>query len=80
MVNRRGDTADDIHAFVCKDVADYDGMAIHVNYNMFADIVEVQHIPFENCRLLEEDEIRIYRKNRSSSGLDRKENPSGKKP
>ena len=23
---------------------------------MFADIVEVQHIPFENCRLLEEDE------------------------
>ena len=56
VVNRRGDTADDIHAFVCKDVADYDGMAIHVNYNMFADIVEVQHIPFENCRLLEEDE------------------------
>ena len=44
VVNRRGDTADDIHAFVCKDVADYDGMAIHVN----------------------------------SSGLDRKENPSGK--
>ena len=41
VVNRRGDTADDIHAFVCKDVADYDGMAIHVNYNMFADIGEV---------------------------------------
>ena len=33
VVNRRGDTADDIHAFVCKDVADYDGMAIHVNYS-----------------------------------------------
>lgn len=56
VVNRRGDTADDIHAFVCRDVADYDGIAIHVNYNMFADIVEIQHVPFENCRLLEEDE------------------------
>lgn len=56
VVNRRGDTADDIHAFVCRDVANYDGIAIHVNYNMFADIVEIQHVPFENCRLLEEDE------------------------
>ena len=56
VVNRRGDTADDLHALVCRDVADYDGIAIHVNYNMFADIVEIQHVPFENCRLLEEDE------------------------
>lgn len=55
-VNRRGDTADDIHALVCKDVAKYDGFALHVNYNIFGDIVEVQHIPFENCRLQEEDE------------------------
>lgn len=55
VVNRRGDTADDIHALVCKDVADYDGMALHVNYNVLGDIVELHHIPFENCRLLEED-------------------------
>lgn len=55
-VNRRGDTADDIHALVCKDVAKYDGFALHVNYNIFGDIVEIQHIPFENCRLQEEDE------------------------
>lgn len=55
-VNKRGDTADDIHSLVCKDVSDHDGLAIHVNYNMFAEIVEMQHIPFENCRLLEEDE------------------------
>ena len=55
-VNRRGDTSDDIHALVCKDVAKYDGFALHVNYNIFGDIVEVQHIPFENCRLQEEDE------------------------
>lgn len=55
VVNRRGDTADDIHALVCKDVADYDGMALHVNYNVLGDIVELHHIPFENCRLMEED-------------------------
>ena len=55
VVNRRGDTADDIHALVCKDVADYDGMALHVNYNVQGDIVELHHVPFENCRLLEED-------------------------
>lgn len=56
VVNSRGDTADDVHSFVCKDVGDHDGFAIHVNYNMFAEIVEIQYIPFENCRLLEEDE------------------------
>lgn len=56
VVNRRGDTADDIHAFVCSDVGNYDGFALHVNYNVLGDIVELHHIPFENCRLLEEDE------------------------
>lgn len=55
VVNRRGDTADDIHAAICKDVAMNDGLALHVNYNVNGDIVELQHIPFENCRLLEED-------------------------
>lgn len=55
VVNRRGDTADDIHSQVCKDVAKYDGFALHVNYNIFGDIVEIQHIPFENCRLEEEN-------------------------
>ena len=55
VVNRRGDTADDIHTLVCKDMADYDGMALHVNYNVQGDIVELSHIPFENCRLVEED-------------------------
>lgn len=55
VVNRRGDTADDIHSLVCKDVADFEGFALHINYNMFAEIAEIQHIPFENCRLMEED-------------------------
>ena len=56
VVNRKGQTADDIHALVCKDVALYNGMALHVNYNVYGEIVELHHIPFENCRLLEEDD------------------------
>lgn len=55
VVNRKGQTADDIHALVCKDVSLYNGMALHVNYNVYGEIVELHHIPFENCRLLEED-------------------------
>lgn len=55
VVNRRGDTADDIHTLVCKDIALYNGFALHVNYNVMGQIVELQHIPFENCRLLEPD-------------------------
>lgn len=56
VVNRKGDTADDIHALVCRDIADYGGLSLHVNYNVFGEIVELQHIPFENCRLMEEDD------------------------
>lgn len=56
VVNRKGDTADDIHALVCRDVADFNGLALHVNYNIYGQIVELHHIPFENCRLLEEDD------------------------
>lgn len=56
VVNRKGDTADDIHTLVCRDIADYGGLALHVNYNILGEIVELQHIPFENCRLVEEDD------------------------
>lgn len=55
VVNRKGDTNDDIHALICQDVADLDGLALHVNYNVLAEITEINYLPFENCRLLEED-------------------------
>lgn len=55
VVNRKGDTIDDIHALVCPDVGDFDGMSLHVNYNIFGEICELNYVPFENCRLLEED-------------------------
>lgn len=55
VVNRRGDTMDDIHTKLCQDLAMFSGIAIHVNYNVFGEIVEMQHVPFENCRLEEAD-------------------------
>lgn len=55
VVNRRGETVDDIHEAVCRDMALYNGFAIHVNYNIDGKIVEMHHVPFENCRLVDED-------------------------
>lgn len=56
VVNRKGQTSDGIHTLVCNDVAMYNGIALHVNYNVYGEIVELHHVPFENCRLMEEDE------------------------
>lgn len=55
-LNRKGATADDLLASVAADVAKYGGFALHVNYNVFCEVTEVQHVPFEMCRLEEEDE------------------------
>lgn len=55
-MNRKGVTADDMLSLIASDVARYGGYALHVNYNVFCEISEVQHIPFEMCRLEEEDE------------------------
>lgn len=54
-VNRRGETVDDIHEAICRDMAMYNGFALHVNYNVDGKIVELHHVPFENCRLVDED-------------------------
>lgn len=56
VLNRKGETADDILHAVADDVARYGGFALHCNYNVFGEIVEVSHIPFEQCRLSEEDD------------------------
>lgn len=55
IVNRKGDTMDDIHEAICKDMALFNGFALHVNYNVNGEIVELHHVPFENCRLVDED-------------------------
>lgn len=56
VCNRKGDTVDDLYRLISQDIAYYRGFALHVNYNSAAEIIEVQHIPFQDCRLEEEDE------------------------
>lgn len=54
--NRRGETVDDLFRLIAQDMALYHGFALHVNYNMMCEIVEVTHVPFQDCRLEEESE------------------------
>lgn len=51
-----GQTIDDILSLVAHDVAMFGGFALHVNYNVLGEVSEVQHIPFETCRLEEKDD------------------------
>lgn len=55
-VNRYGEKADDIVTAVAQDLANYGGFALHVNYDLACRIVEMQHVPFESCRLQEDDD------------------------
>lgn len=57
VVNVQGDTADDIQHLVAQDLARYGGFALHVNYNVLCQITSVEHVPFENCRLEESDDV-----------------------
>jgi hypothetical protein len=56
VVNRDGETADTILHNTSEDIARFGGFAIHVNYNILCQVVEMWYVPFENCRLEEEDE------------------------
>lgn len=56
VVNASGETADNILHAVSQDLARYGGFALHVNYNVLCEVVSVEHVPFENCRLEEEDD------------------------
>ena len=56
VCNRAGDTVDDIFRLIAHDMAMFHGFALHVNYNVLGEIVEVSHVPFEACRLEEETE------------------------
>lgn len=54
VCNRSEETVDDIYRLIARDMALYHGFALHVNYNIFCDIVELTHVPFQTCRLEEE--------------------------
>ena len=56
ICNHKGQTIDDVFSLVAQDLAMYHGFALHVNYNMACEIVELQHIPFDQCRLEEEED------------------------
>ena len=55
-LNGQGDTADDILHLIAQDLTRYGGFAIHVNYNLLAEVTELHHVPFEHCRLEECDD------------------------
>ena len=55
VVNLIGETSDDIVGQLASDIGDFRGFAIHVNYNLLGQITELNHTPFENCRLSEAD-------------------------
>ena len=57
VCNRHGDTVSDILHLIAVDLAHFHGFALHVNYNMMGEIVEIQHMLFEGCRLEEEDDL-----------------------
>lgn len=54
--NHYGETVDDIVQAVAQDMAFYGGFALHVNYDLASRVCEVQHVPFESCRLQESDD------------------------
>ena len=55
-INESGDTADDILHLIAQDVTRYGGFALHVNYNVLCEVTDIQHVPFEHCRLEECDD------------------------
>ncbi len=55
-VNHYGETTDDILSAVAQDIANYGGFALHVNYDLNCKVCELQHVPFESCRLQEDDD------------------------
>lgn len=55
-INRWGDTTDDLLKAVAGDLTQFGGFALHVNYNVFGAISEVNYIPFEQLRLEECDD------------------------
>ena len=56
VVSNDGSTANDVLSSIANDLAMYGGFAIHVNYDIFCKITDIQHVPFEWCRLEEGDD------------------------
>ena len=57
VLNHRGEDARDLLNLVAKDYSKYDGFAFHLNFDGRGRVTEIQHIPFEYCRLGLPDEF-----------------------
>ena len=62
IVNRKGQDINDVYMSHCQDYARFYGFAMHFNYNLLGDIVEINYIPFEYCRLTLNDDTEYYGK------------------
>lgn len=56
VCNSNGETTDDILHLISCDLAEYGGFAIHVDYDAMCKVASITHVPFECCRLEEENE------------------------
>lgn len=56
VINRMGATLDELLHDISGDIARFSGFAIHVNYNVLCEITDINFIPFEMCRLEEDDD------------------------
>lgn len=56
IINQRNETLDSIVRLVSRDLGQFGGFALHVNYDIFCRPCSIEHVPFENCRLEETDD------------------------
>lgn len=57
ILNRRGETGRDVLNLASMDFSRSNGFALHLNFDARGKVTEVQHIPFEYCRLGLPDEF-----------------------
>ena len=51
VINQEGETLGDLVPLLARDMAMYQGFALHANYNVFGRITSLHAVPFENVRL-----------------------------
>lgn len=51
IVNSKRERLKKVFRKVAKDLDEYNGVAIHINYNLNYKISSIAHVPFETCRL-----------------------------
>lgn len=56
-VNALGVTLDQLLHDISGDMARFGGFALHVNYNVLCEVTSISFVPFEMCRLEEEDDL-----------------------